>query len=223
MNKLPFHLIIIGPQGSGKGTQGRFLSLKFKMPYFSAGELIRKKAQEESVEGKKIKNLHDKGFLIPHKLTKKLFVEALKKIPSDQPVIFEGYPRAEEQYWDFLDILKKRKVKDFRAILLKIKDETVYRRLSGRRYCTSCEQPFYPPASFELKECPLCHGKLARRADDTKEAISKRLRTYKKETKKVIEILKKNKKLIEIDGEPKIEEVSEAIVQKLKNEANKNL
>lgn len=212
---LPFHLIILGPQGSGKGTQTELLSKRFKMPYLGAGELIRKKSQEKTKEGKKVKVLHDTGNLIPHKLVKKLFEEELRKIPQEQTVIFEGYPRTQEQLRDFEDILKKRKIKDKRIIILNIREETVYKRLSGRRICSSCEKNYYPPNSLTLKRCSECGGKLIKRPDDRKDAIRKRFGTFTSETKPVIAYFKKISQLTEINGEPSIDEVSKEIIKKI--------
>jgi len=220
IKRLPFNLVILGPQGSGKGTQVRFLAQKFNMPYFSAGELIRSKMREPTKEGKMIKDIYNNGSLIPHEVTKKLFKNALSKVPQDCPVIFEGYPRAKEQYFHFLDILKERKVKDFRVIGLSIKEKTAYKRISGRRYCVGCEKNYYPPQSLTLKECISCGGKIVRRSDDTKNAILKRLNTYKEETQKVISIFKKDKKMIEINGEPPIDIVKKEILRKLDDKIN---
>jgi adenylate kinase len=212
---LPFHLVILGPQGSGKGTQARLLSEKFKMPYFSAGELIRKKSRSNTEEGRKVKALHDAGMLIPNEITKKLIENELKKIPQSQTVIFEGYPRTMDQVKDFEDILRQRDKKDKKIIVLDVKESTVYQRISGRRVCVICEKNYYPPDSLTLKNCIECGGELIKRSDDTKEAIEKRLHIFKNETKPVIDYYKKRGELLEINGEPKINEVTKEIIQKL--------
>lgn len=213
---LLFHLVVLGAQGSGKGTQTHLLSKKFKMPYFSAGELIRKKAQENTKEGKEVKALHDSGALIPLQLTRKLIEDELKKIPQTQVVLFEGYPRTIQQLNDFEDLLNKRQIREKRVIILKISEKTVYQRISGRRICPSCEKNFYPPESLTLKKCTECGSKLIKRPDDTKEAIKKRLQTFKNETQPVIDYYKKRGELLEINGQLPIEKVNEQIIEKLK-------
>jgi len=212
---LSFNLVILGPQGSGKGTQTELLSKRFRMPYLGAGELIRKKAQEDTEEGRKIKTLHNAGLLIENSLVKNLFEKELSKIPKEQTVIFEGYPRNLEQIKDFEEILKKRTKRDKRVIILKIKDETVYKRLSGRRYCPFCEKNYYPPESLRLKKCPVCNKEIIKRPDDSEKAIKKRLNIYKKETKPVISYFKKRSELISVNGEASIGEVNKAIIRKL--------
>lgn len=211
---MSIHLVILGPQGSGKGTQAQLLSKRFKMPYLSAGELIRKKASQKTAEGKKVKALHNSGILIPHKLTKELFEAELRKVPQSQTVIFEGYPRTLEQIEDFEDILAKREKKEKRIIILNIKEKTVYQRLAKRRYCPRCETIFYPKKSLELKNCPKCKTKLIKRPDDRQTIIKNRLDIYKRETEPVSAHYKKTHELIEINGEPSIDEVNKEILEK---------
>ena len=220
MIKIPFHIVIFGAQGSGKGTQADFLAKKYILPHLSAGVLIRKKAEEQSKEGRMVKKIIEKGDLIPFDLTKKLFVDALKNITQNQAVIFDGYPRAKRQYDDLLKIIKGRLPKVKRALVLNISDETSYKRLSLRRTCSKCERIYQPPSSLSLKEC-LCGGKLIKRSDDTRESIERRLKIYHKETDKVISFFKKNNELIEVDGEPPIKEVSKEVDKKIQQELKK--
>ena len=212
---LPYHLVILGPQGSGKGTQAELLSKHFNMPMLDAGELSRKKSEESSELGRKVKNLIDKGFLIPFDVTRQLVEEVLATVSEMQTVIFSSYPRAMGQVKDFEEILEKRKIKVKKVVLLNIGEETTYQRLSGRRICVSCEKNYYPPQSLTLKECEKCGGKIIRRDDDNKDAIKKRLSVYNNDTLPVIKYFKKSKELIKINGEQSIEKVYQEILQKL--------
>ncbi|MCX6806929.1 MAG: nucleoside monophosphate kinase [Candidatus Berkelbacteria bacterium] len=212
---LPFHIVILGPQGSGKGTQVELLAKKYQMPMLVAGELIRTKAKEASPLGKKIKNLIDNGILIPFDVTKQLFAEALKTIPKTTAVIFDGYPRTMEQVKDFEDLLSNRDVKNKKIIVLEINANESLKRLSKRRICARCGTNYCPPYTLEEKTCQKCHGKLIIRDDDQIDAIKKRLHVYKTETEPVVKHYQKTNDLISINGEQSIEDVNEETVSKL--------
>jgi len=213
---LPFHLIVLGIQGSGKGTQSELLSKYFKMPYVGAGELIRKKIKEKTPLSNKIRTFHDAGRLLPDEVVKKIIKEELEKIPKDQSVLFEGYPRSLKQLKDLEDILKERKIQKKMAIVLDIKEETVYRRLGGRRVCSVCGKIYLPPESLKLQNCKECGGRLIQRADDSQAAIKERIKMYKKATNPVLLYLKRKGELIQINGEQRIEKVFSDIINKIK-------
>lgn len=211
------NLVILGPQGSGKGTQAEILAKKYHLACLGAGDLIRDFILKKTKEAKRIKKLYDKGQLIPDPLVKELFKRALSKIGKKKGLIFEGYPRTLKQFSDFLDLLKKREIKDFKVIFLNIKKETALKRLSGRRICSNCQKIYYPPKSLS-KRCPECQGKLITRPDDKKEVILNRLSLYLKETKPLVDYLRKREGLFEIDAEPPIKEVFKEIIKKLSND-----
>jgi len=189
--RLNYHLVILGRQGSGKGTQAHFLSETLKMPILGAGDLIRAKMKENSTLAKEVRVLHDAGKLIPHDFLEKIILEAASKIPQDKTIIFEGYPRAMEQVPGFYRILKTRKIQKFKVILLEIREQTVYQRINGRRVCVDCG------------------------ADDSVETIRARLNVFQRETQPVIDYFEKQGLLIRVDGEQSIEEVSKTIMRKL--------
>jgi len=213
--RLNYHLVILGRQGSGKGTQANFLSETLKMPILGAGDLIRAKMKENSPLAKEIRVLHDAGKLIPHSFLEKIILEAASKIPQDKTIIFEGYPRAMEQVPGFYRILKTRKIQKFKVILLEIREKTVYQRINGRRVCVDCGAIFFPPLSLQLKHCPKCGGELVKRSDDSVETIRARLDVFQRETQPVIDYFKEQGFLIQVDGEQSIEEVSKTIMRKL--------
>ena len=219
---LPFHLVVLGPQGSGKGTQNELLSQKFQMPVLIPGDLLRSKAKENSPLGKKIQKILAKGGLAPHLVTKKLMSEALARTAPEQTVIFDSWPRALPQIKHFEDILKKqRKVQDFKVLVIQISKPEAIKRLAARRVCEKCFRNFKPPESLTLKRCPYCGGRLIQRSDDFPQAIEKRLKIYEEETKPVINYFqKKKKKILYINGEQSIPKVFQEIEQKLKKESD---
>jgi len=213
---LSFHLIVLGIQGSGKGTQSELLSKHFKMPYVGVGELIRKKIEEKTPLSNKIRTFYDTGQLLPDEVVKEIVKEELEKIPKDQSILFEGYPRSLKQLKDLEDILNTRKIQKKMAIVLDIKEETVYKRLEGRRVCSVCGKIYYPPESLKLQNCKECGGRLIQRADDNPAAIKERIKTYKKVTNPMLLYLKSKGELIQINGEQRIEEVFSDIINKIK-------
>lgn len=212
---LSFHLVVLGPQGSGKGTQTDLLSKYFKMPSLVAGDLIRAKAQDKSELGKKVKDIIDKGGLIPCDITKNLFEDALKTISQNQTIIFDGYPRTMVQVTDFEDILSEREIKDKKIVVLEISQKVTLERLASRRVCVGCGANYKPPESLTLKQCQKCGGKLVKRHDDYEKAIKNRLNVYEKETRPVIEYYERQEKAVRINGEQSVEEVNKEIIRKI--------
>lgn len=183
---LPFHLIILGIPGSGKGTQAKMLARYYKMPYVEMGELIRLKSKEKSPVAQQIHTMLNKGFLIPDEIVKEIIKEKLKEIPQDKTIVFDGFPRNISQVKFLEKVLKERNVVDRKAVLLNIDEKTAYQRLSGRR-----------------------------RADDVSHVIQNRIKSYKNETSSVISYFKKRSELIEINGEQEINKVFKDIIAKL--------
>jgi len=212
---LPFHLIILGIQGSGKGTQSELLSKYFKMPYVGAGDLIRKRIKENTPLSAKIKLLYNSGMFVPDEAIKTIIEDELAKIPSGQSIILEGYPRSLKQLKDLEDILAKRRLQKKIAIVLGIKEKTVYKRLGGRRVCSDCGKIYLPRESLELQNCKECGGRLVQRADDSEMAIKERIKMYKKATNPLLSYLKDKGELIHINGEQPIEKVFAEIINKI--------
>jgi adenylate kinase len=212
------NLIIFGPQGSGKGTQAKLLVRKLNCEYFEAGSILRERAKENSLLGKKISLIiNRKGALVPNILMKKILSQWLEEIDLKKGIIFDGFPRTLRQYKILKDLLNLKNLKIDKAIYLKLKPEVSLKRLLSRRICPNCKSEFNlltkPPKKDEL--CDFCHIKLIRRQDDTPVLIKKRLENYYKEEKPLIEEFKKEKILEEIDGDRPIEEIFQDILRRL--------
>jgi adenylate kinase len=182
------NLIILGPQGSGKGTQAKLLAEKFNIKHISTGELLREAAQKPTPKGKIIKSLLTKGTLIPFETTLELLEPVLKV--ATQGFILDGMPRDLRQAEHLDWFLKQVKQSIGKVIYITLSEESTFTRLQKR-------------AGIEG------------RSDDTEEAIKKRLEIYKKETVPVIDFYKKQGNLVEIDGEPDIETIHQSILSKL--------
>ena len=201
-------LVIIGIQGSGKGTQAKILSKKFKIPHISVWDLLR------DVKGKDKKIIEKymiKGKLSPVKITIKLLKERLKKQDAKNGFILDGFPRNKEQ----TEILQKITDID-KVIEIYISDKISIERLSSRLTCSKCGTLYNeitnPPKNQNL--CDKCDSVLFKRKDDYPEAIKERIQIYKKEKKAILSKYKKI--LISVDGEKSIEDVNKEIMEKLR-------
>ncbi len=211
--KQTLNLLILGPQGAGKGTQAALLARNLSIPTISVGAMYRDAILKQTSVGKTAKRYVEKGSLAPSWLTNKVVKERLVKKDIKKGVILDGYPRNLEQ----AKALKKY-FPLTAVIWLDISDTESKKRLLNRQVCEGCELNYnliYNPS--KLKEaCDACRGRLVRRADDTISGIQKRLKIYHQETEPLLNFYEKLKIVIRIDGEHEINFVQKQIVDKLK-------
>ena len=214
------NLILIGPQGSGKGTQAELLGKKFNLPTLSVGQLYRKEIFKKTQIGKMAKKYVVAGKLVPDKITDKLLSKELKNIKYKKGVIFDGFPRNFAQN-KFLE----NKLKIDYVILIHISHKEILKRLSGRYVC-NCGQTYnlYSRKSEcprSMFVCDKCGGKLFQRSDDTPVAIKQRLKIYVRDTMPLFKYYKKQHKLLTISGEQNVGQVFKAILLALKHKGVK--
>lgn len=203
-------LLLVGPQGSGKGTVGKMLSDYFSIPLISAGQILRELSSEHPRK-QEVDNHMKKGNLVPQDLVADLLREETSKEICANGFIFDGWGRTMVDL-EFYD-------PDFdKVILIKISPETSVKRLSSRRTCDDCGAIFniisIPPKVENV--CDVCGGPLVQRDDDTEDAVKRRLEIFNTETMEVINHFRNQGKLLEIDGEGSPEEVFQLTVEALK-------
>lgn len=209
-------IVLFGRQGSGKGTQGKYLSERYGLMPFVTGDELRKLAIEDSELGRKIKSIIEAGHLVPNEVVMEIIENFMKSVPEGKSVLFDGIPRKIEQAESFNALMKKLG-RDFKGILIEISEETALERLTKRRICEKCKAVY--PAKYDKDTCE-CGGKLTVRTDDTNmDSIRNRLDAYREETEPVIEMYKSQGKVIKINGEPDIDEVNAEIFKKLESES----
>lgn len=213
------HIILMGPPGSGKGTQGAILSEKTGIRSISMGELLRGVAKGNTPEAKRVKELIDHGNLVPPELTIELIGQELLKPENEKGYIFDGFPRSMEQALGLSELLNKDEFREKNlgidlVLLLQVPDEYVIDRIIGRYQCATCgalyHEKFKQPHVFGI--CDECGGKeFTRRADDTYETVVSRLRTFRSVTAPVIPYYEEKGLLVCVDGTGPIDVVSEKI------------
>ncbi len=213
--------ILMGPPGSGKGTQAKELSAWLGMPTVSVGNLLRHEEEAGTPLGKEIKPLIDKGNMAPDPIIEAIVTKRLQNRDTARGVIFDGYPRTKPQLNYFVNNFLAKRDTEALAILIMVSDKEVMNRLSGRRVC-DCGATYHilynPPKRPGI--CDKCGRKLYIRHDDKPEVIAKRLAQYHQLSAPLIGYWRRQKKLVSINGEQPIKEVQDdirrAIIKKFK-------
>ncbi len=179
-------IIILGKMCSGKSTQAKLISKRFRLPYVSTGEIFRDIAKKNSNIGRLVKDTMEKGMLLPNNIVFKIVDGYLKK-----NFVVDGYPRNIEQ---------ARHIGKIDAVIyVNISDKEAIERASTRLQCPKCRAIYSGKDRNNIPNICRCGSPLFKRADDA--AIKKRLKIYHKETEPILKFYKKNGLLKEIDGE----------------------
>lgn len=213
-------LLLFGMQGSGKGTQGKFLVERYELVNFVTGDELRRLAQEPSPLGQKVKSIIEAGNLVSNEVVMEIIENFMKNLPAGKNVLFDGIPRNEEQAKSFNELMNRLN-RHFIGVLIEISENTALTRLSTRRLCKQCKTVY--PAAYDKPTCQAglengkpCGGELVIRTDDANmDSIKNRLTAYNNETLPVIEAYEAESKIIRINGEQTIDQVNEDTCAKL--------
>ena len=208
------YIILVGAQGSGKGTQAEMLSQALGVPHVASGDLFRKAFDDKTELGIKAKAYIDRGELVPDDLTVTMVVKRLEEPDCSQGVLFDGFPRTVAQA-EVLDkgLQEVGKQIDL-AIYLQVLREELLKRLSGRYICKAKQHVYnintHPPKVAGV--CDIDGSELYQRSDDTGEAVQKRLDIFFKETIRLLDYYGNQKKLVEVDGNQDIDQVQQSLL-----------
>lgn len=175
------NIIIMGPQGCGKGTHGARISENYKIPMIVTGDLLRAEIANKSPIGLEVENKITNGELISDELVLQMLTDKLNQKDCQNGYILDGFPRTLNQVHLLEDYLEKRKDKIDLVLYLDIPEEESKKRISGRITCEDCNK-IYNTETYSKDNCQECEGKLFVRDDDKPEAIEKRLKLFKEET-----------------------------------------
>ena len=194
-------LVLLGPPGSGKGTQAVELSRRFTIPHISTGDLFRFNMKEDTALGRQAKEFINKGLLVPDSLVLDMLFDRLKNSDCAKGFLLDGFPRTVPQAQS-LDTHLKTLSHRLIVIDLQVSDAEVVRRITGRRTCASCGKIYHIQTTPPKKEgvCDSCQGTLTQRADDTREVVESRLKVYHEQTKPLEDYYRNKGVLHTVDG-----------------------
>ena len=213
------NLVLLGPPGSGKGTQAERLKEQLGLPHVASGDLFRENIGNETELGLLAKEYMDRGQLVPDDVTIAMVRERLQQPDCDDGVILDGFPRTLAQALALDKMLAGTGRALAGVLYINLPDEETVRRLSGRWICGQCQTPYHvvfsPPA--EEGVCDECGGELYQRDDDRPETVRARLRVYHEQTAPLIDYYRRAGLLVEVDGAGDIEAVSAALLEATRN------
>jgi adenylate kinase len=215
------HVILMGPQGSGKGTQSERVRARLNLGSIATGELFRAAIKGGTALGRKIQAVYDRGELVPDDLTVALVEERLDQLGQERSrgaridgALYDGFPRTIAQADALSRALAARGEELTAVIAIDVPRETLIERLAGRRVCSGCGRVYNilsdPPAVDGV--CNVCGGEVIQRADDTPEAVAKRLDLYEQETAPLVDRYEAQGLVERVDGNRPIADVTESIV-----------
>jgi adenylate kinase len=212
------NIVILGPQGCGKGTQSEMLARKFNLEHIDMGKFLREVASSDTPLGKEVYHIQNvTKTLVPARILEEVFTIKLQSIPREQGIVFDGFPRNIDQAQYFEKALLEFGRKIDTVFFIKISKEESFKRISKRWICEKCRNVLIMGQDIknETDKCPQCGGKIIQRIDDIEEGIKIRLEVFENETIPVINHYYEKDKVTEINGEQAPEKVFEEILKKL--------
>jgi adenylate kinase len=205
--------VIMGVQGSGKGTQSAMLADDLDLVHIAVGDIFRWNVQHHTKLGAQVRRIMAAGELVGDDLAEGVVKDRLARHDWNYGFIIDGFPRNERQAEFFLESY------DIDGVIhLELPDSEVRRRVMARRHCDNCGMDYnlIDASPAEEGTCEVCDGKLLQREDDTEEALAVRLREYHSKTNPVLAIFARKEYVVSIDARPPKEEVQQAIRTALK-------
>jgi adenylate kinase len=207
------YLILLGPPGTGKGTQAKLIAERLGLAHIATGDLFREAVQQDSELGRLAKTYMDRGALVPDEVTIAMLIERIGRPDARGGVVLDGYPRTLAQARALDEALAGRGAAVDLALHVSASDEEIVRRLSGRWLCPSCGEIYHeqsrPPRQPGV--CDACGSGLGQRDDDKAEVVRARLELQRPPTE-LLEHYRARRKLVEIDGEQEVGAVTRALL-----------
>ncbi len=207
------NLVLLGPPGSGKGTQGERLQEDFRLPYYATGDILRAAVREGTDLGREAKEYMDRGDLVPDGLVVGMIGQRVADHEAADGFILDGFPRNLNQADVLDDALERRGRRLTAALLIDVDDDEVVKRLSGRRVCVknghNYHVEFDPPKNEGV--CDQDGSRLVQRDDDKPETVRHRLEVYHEQTQPLVDYYEKDGMLRRFDGKRSPGEVHDHI------------
>ncbi|MFH1381904.1 MAG: adenylate kinase [Chloroflexota bacterium] len=208
------YLVFLGAPGAGKGTQAARVAQKLNLTHIATGDLFRQAQQQGTKLAMEAKTYMEQGKLVPDEITIQMVLERISAPDCGSGVIFDGFPRNLKQAEALDKALTQQGKAIDNVVYIKVSEQELLDRLSGRWICRQCQTPYHiinSPPKVKGK-CDRCGGELYQRADDTTETIKKRLVVFFQETEPLIDYYTRSGKLLEVNGEGNMEDIEGRIV-----------
>jgi adenylate kinase len=204
------NIILFGPPGAGKGTQGALLADRYDLVRLSTGDLLREAVRQETPLGLEAKHYMDAGELVPDPVILGMVRQVMHENAGRGGFIFDGFPRTTAQA-EALDALLGEIGRPIDAVLvLEVDDDVLVRRLAGRLYCPSCGNThnLYTEPPRVAGTCDVCSGRLVQRDDDREETVRRRLEVYREQTAPVLDYYRDSGvTMARVDGDRSVDDV----------------
>ena len=206
------NLVLLGPPGSGKGTQGETLQADFDLPYYATGDILRAAVRDETELGREAKEYMERGDLVPDEVIVGVIAERIDGSEAADGFILDGFPRTVPQAEALNEKMAELRREISVALLFEVAEDEIVRRLGGRRSCSNghiFHAEFDPPKKEGV--CDVCGKPLEIRNDDKPEVIRHRLEQYETKTKPLVDYYESRGILKRLDGTKTPEEVGDRI------------
>lgn len=208
-------IMLFGAPGVGKGSQAVHLAKMLQVPHISTGDIFRYNIANKTELGIEASNYIEKGALVPDELTVQIVADRLNQEDCNKGFILDGFPRTIQQAEYFDKIMKELDIKLDIIINIVLDDESIIKRLSGRRICPECNAVYHiedkPPQNEEV--CDSCNTKLIQRADDREETIKNRLHIYHQQTAPILDYYKDKVRIEVLESRELLSDTTEEMLK----------
>ena len=203
------YLVLVGPPGTGKGTQAKLIAERLGLAHIATGDLFREAVQQGTELGRRAKAYMDKGELVPDEVTIAMVEERIQQPDARRGVVFDGFPRTLQQARALDQALAHTSSSVALALHVTAADDEIVRRLSGRWLCPGCGAIYHEETQAPQKAgiCDTCGSALMQRDDDKPEVVSRRLE-LQRPAKELLGHFAGQGKLVDVDGQQAVETVT---------------
>jgi adenylate kinase len=214
------NIVLLGPPGAGKGTQGERIARRFEIPKLATGDVLREAVRAGTALGCEAKSFMERGDLVPDEVILGIMKEAVGRPDAARGVVLDGVVRTVPQAEGLERMMNELHRTVDAVLLLEVDEDELVRRISARTVCEGCQTPYTGREPGAV--CEKCGGRLVRRKDDEPEAVRRRMRAYRDQTAPVVEWYRRRSqkqpgpRFVEVDAVGNVDEVTQRVLSALK-------